>query len=46
VTILNLSDGKKLWSFNAGTPISTSAAVTGGRFYVLTDDGRLLAFGD
>lgn len=45
ITILNIADGKKIWSFNAGTPISTSPAVTNGRFYVLTDDGRLLAFG-
>lgn len=45
VTILNLADGKKLWSFNAGSSIGSSPAVTAGRFYILTDDGRLLAFG-
>ncbi len=46
VTILNLNDGKKLWSFNAGSPVSTSPAVSAGKFYILTDDGRLLAFGE
>ena len=46
VSILGLTDGKKLWSFNAGTPISSSPAVIKGKFYILTEDGRLLAFGD
>ena len=46
VNILSLADGKKLWSFNAGTPVSSSPAVIKGRFYILTADGRLLAFGD
>lgn len=46
VTILGLTDGNKIWSFNAGTPISSSPAVIKDRFYILTDDGRLLAFGD
>ncbi|HLP74418.1 MAG TPA: PQQ-binding-like beta-propeller repeat protein [Bacteroidales bacterium] len=45
-TILSLADGKKLWSFNAGSSVSASPAVAGGRFYILTDDGRLLAFGN
>jgi eukaryotic-like serine/threonine-protein kinase len=46
VYILNLDDGKKIWSFNAGTPMSSSPAVVKGRFYILTEDGRLLAFAD
>jgi len=45
VYILGLADGKKIWSFNAGTPISSSPAVINDRFYILTQDGRLLAFG-
>jgi outer membrane protein assembly factor BamB len=45
IYLLGLNDGKKLWSFNAGSPVSSSPAVTKGRFYVLTEDGRLLAFG-
>ena len=43
IYILGLTDGKKLWSFNAGTPISSSPAVIKGKFYILTEDGRLLA---
>jgi eukaryotic-like serine/threonine-protein kinase len=46
VYILSLKDGKKIWSFNTGTPISSSPAVVKGRFYILTEDGRLLAFGE
>jgi eukaryotic-like serine/threonine-protein kinase len=46
VYIVRLADGKKLWSFNAGTPVSSSPAVVKGRFYILTEDGRLLAFGE
>jgi outer membrane protein assembly factor BamB len=46
VYILRLTDGKKLWSFNTGTPVSSSPAVVKGVFYILTEDGRLLAFGD
>lgn len=44
VYILSLSDGKKLWNFNTGTPLSSSPAVIKGRFYILTEDGRLLSF--
>ena len=46
VYILDLTDGKKLWSFNTGSPVSSSPAVVKGRFYILTEDGRLLAFGE
>jgi hypothetical protein len=46
VNIIGLANGKKLWSFNAGTPVSSSPAVIKGKFYILTEDGRLLAFGD
>ena len=46
VNILSLADGKKLWSFNAGTAVSSSPAVIKGRFYILTEDGRLMAFGN
>ena len=45
VTILALKDGKKLWSFDTGSQVSSSPAVINGRFYILTGDGRLLAFG-
>lgn len=46
VNILGLTDGKKLWSFNSGTSIASSPAVIMGKFYILTEDGRLLAFGE
>jgi len=46
VSILGLADGKKKWSFNAGTPVGSSPAVVKGKFYILTEDGRLLAFGE
>jgi len=46
IYILALADGKKLWSFNAGAPVSSSPAVIKGKFYILTEDGRLLAFGE
>ena len=45
VYLLGLTSGKKLWSFNAGAPVSSSPAVSKGRFYILTEEGRLLAFG-
>jgi len=46
IYILRLNDGKKLWSFNTGTPISSSPAVIKGKFFIVTDDGRLLSFGE
>lgn len=46
VYILGLTDGKKVWSFNAGTPVSSSLAVVDGKFFILTEDGRLMAFGE
>jgi outer membrane protein assembly factor BamB len=46
IYMLGLADGKKLWSFNAGTPVGSSPAVINGKFFILTEDGRLLAFGE
>jgi outer membrane protein assembly factor BamB len=46
VYILGLADGKKLWSFNTGSPMGSSPAVIKGKFFILTEDGRLLAFGN
>jgi outer membrane protein assembly factor BamB len=45
VNILALLDGKKIWSYNVGTPVSSSPAVIIGKFFILADDGRLMAFG-
>jgi len=46
VYILSLRDGAKIWSFNCGGAVSSSPAVVKERFYILTEDGRLLAFGN
>lgn len=46
IYILRLNDGKKLWSFNTGAPVSSSPAVINGKFFIVTDDGRLLSFGE
>jgi outer membrane protein assembly factor BamB len=45
IYILKLPDGTKRWSFNAGAPVSSSPAVIKDKFLILTEDGRLLAFG-
>jgi outer membrane protein assembly factor BamB len=45
IYIVGLQDGLKKWSFNTGVSVSSSPAVTRDRFFFLTDDGRLLAFG-
>lgn len=45
VYLLSLSDGSRKWSFNCGSSIISSPAVTQDRFYILTQDGRLIAFG-
>jgi outer membrane protein assembly factor BamB len=46
IYMVSLKEGRKLWSFNAGSPVSCSPAVIRDRFYFLTEDGRLLAFGN
>jgi outer membrane protein assembly factor BamB len=46
IYMLSLKDGKKLWSFNAGSPVTSSPAVADDMFYFLTEDGRILAFGN
>lgn len=45
VYLLDLTTGEKKWSFNCGAPVSSTPAMTRERFYVLTSDGRLIAFG-
>lgn len=46
VNLFRLSDGMKEWSFNVGTAVSSSPAMSGNCFYILTEDGRLMAFGN
>jgi outer membrane protein assembly factor BamB len=45
VYIIGITDGLKKWSFNCGAPVSSSPAITKDKFCILTEDGRLLAFG-
>ena len=45
VYILDITTGKELWKFDAGKQVGSSPAVAGKVFYILTEDGRLLAFG-
>ena len=40
--VLNLSNGAKLWEFNAGAPLSASPAIANGRIVIGSQDGRLV----
>jgi len=42
---LSLSDGSKVWEFNAGSPLSASPAIANGRVVIGAQDGRLYCFG-
>lgn len=46
INIVSLKTGRKKWGFDTGKPVSSTPAVIEKRFYVLTEDGRLLAFGE
>ena len=43
--VLNLTNGAKLWEFNAGAPLSASPAIANGRIVIGSQDGRLYCFG-
>jgi outer membrane protein assembly factor BamB len=43
--VLGLSNGAKLWEFNAGAPLSASPAIANGRIVIGSQDGRLYCFG-
>jgi len=43
--LLNLTNGAKLWEFNAGAPLSASPAIANGRIVIGSQDGRLYCFG-
>jgi outer membrane protein assembly factor BamB len=43
--VLNLTNGPKLWEFNAGGPLSASPAIANGRIVIGSQDGRLYCFG-
>ena len=43
--LLRLADGKQLWSYEIGQPVTSSPAVAGGLVVVGCDDGYVYAFG-
>jgi outer membrane protein assembly factor BamB len=43
--VLSLSNGAKLWEFDAGAPFSASPAIANGRIVIGSQDGRLYCFG-
>ena len=43
--VLDLASGKKLWDFEAGSPLSASPAIAAGRVVIGSQDGRLYCFG-
>jgi outer membrane protein assembly factor BamB len=44
--VVDITSGKKVWEFEAGSPISSSPAVGGGRIVVAAQDGRVYCFGE
>lgn len=43
---LDIGSGKKLWEFEAGSPLAAAPAIGGGRIVIGTQDGRLYRFGE
>ena len=43
--VLDLTNGKKLWDFEAGSALSASPAIADGRVVIGSQDGRLFCFG-
>ncbi|MDR0422354.1 MAG: PQQ-binding-like beta-propeller repeat protein [Proteiniphilum sp.] len=46
VSILETFNGKLLWEYDAGEPVTASPAVIGKHFFILTARGTLLCFGE
>ena len=44
--VLDLNDGKKVWDYQVGEPMSASPALSDGRIVIGTQDGKLLCFGE
>jgi len=42
--LLRLSDGKQVWSYEIGQPVTSSPAVANGMVVVGSDDGYVYAF--
>jgi len=45
LALVNLSDGKLVWSYEVGSQIISNPAVAGGRIYVGAQDGNVYCFG-
>jgi outer membrane protein assembly factor BamB len=43
--VLDLATGKKVWAFDAGSPLFASPAIAAGRVVIASEDGRLYCFG-
>ena len=43
--VLDVSNGRKLWEFEAGDAITASPAIAAGRLVIGTHDGVLYCFG-
>jgi outer membrane protein assembly factor BamB len=44
--VLDFQTGAKVWEFEAGAPLSASAAIAAGRVVIGSQDGRLYCFGE
>ena len=44
--MVRLSDGRKVWSYQIGEGISSSAAAVDGKIVIGCDDGFVYAFGE
>jgi eukaryotic-like serine/threonine-protein kinase len=43
--IVSLKDGKELWNFEIGQPVTSSPAVAGGKVVIGCEDGSVYCFG-
>jgi outer membrane protein assembly factor BamB len=42
--LLALGDGKQLWSYEIGAPVTSSPAISNGTVIISANDGRVYAF--
>ena len=45
VYLVNLNDGKELWSYEIGQPVGSSPAVADEKIVIGSDDGSVYCFG-
>ena len=46
IYMVNMDDGKKIWSYEIGSPISSTPAVVKNMIVIAAEDGRIYAFGN